>query len=83
MSIAIGDWVQALTVETEADFRGEAVWTHAKPGYVGHVVGVDGPWITVTFERTGTTTDCHVEDLRWLCHADAGRAAAVARTSGN
>lgn len=83
-SVMVGDWVQALVIQEEEGFRGADVWVHAEPGAVGHVMRVDGETITVTFERTETTTDCHVSDLKRLGGADTGRTGAERhRTSGN
>lgn len=39
-------------------------FVHAVAGDLGVIVGVDGDWLTVTWETTGTTTDCHVSELR-------------------
>lgn len=66
--IALGSWVLATQEITEPDFMGEIQWTHALAGAVGHVLGVPDPdWVTVTWERTGTTTDCHVSEFLVLC----------------
>jgi len=54
--------------QTEADFDGSDLHTHAPKGGVGHVVGLteDPAWVTVYFERSGTGTDCATPDLIWL-----------------
>jgi hypothetical protein len=62
----VGDWVQAVEVITEPNFMGELLWQHAHKGAVGHVMGLDGEWLTVTFEHSGTTTDCHFSEVKWL-----------------
>lgn len=60
----VGERVQALTRVTERRFAGKNVHVHAAPGDVGIVHQVDGDWSTVTFERSGTTTDCHASEIR-------------------
>jgi len=48
----------------EENFMGEALWVHAEPGDSGVVrqTTPDGLY-TVTWSRTGTTTDCFVSEL--------------------
>lgn len=72
-SLQVGDWVQAGVEITEPDFLGQALHLHAQRGGIGHVVQMDGEWATVTWERTGTTTDCHLEQLVFVSSAEAGR----------
>ncbi len=59
----VGDSVKALERLTEAKFMGKAIHVHAEKGDLGRIEGVDGEWLTVTWERTGTTTDCHASEL--------------------
>ncbi len=56
--------VAAAMQITESDFNGEALWIHAEPGESGVVrqTSPEGVY-TVTWERTGTTTDCFASEL--------------------
>lgn len=49
---------------TEAGFLGKREHVHALVGDRGTVQAVDGAWATVTWDRTGTTTDCHTSEFR-------------------
>ena len=40
--------------------------THAMPGDVGQVVGINGEFLLVTWEPSGTTCDCHLTDLELI-----------------
>lgn len=71
-----GDWVQAASEITE-DMPDGTRLLHAYAGGIGHVWGVEGEWANVTFERTGTTTVCHREELVWLCRADGEKRQAI------
>lgn len=69
-----GDWVQAVEQVTEEGFRGEDLWIHAEKGAVGHVLDVvDALWVNVYWERTGSVTVCHVEEITLLGGPDTGR----------
>lgn len=59
----VGNKVVAVEPITEQNFAGKKLHTHALRGDVGRVWHVDGDWITVTFERTGTTTGCDRREL--------------------
>lgn len=72
-SLQIGDWVQAVDVIKERDFMGERQWIHATPGAIGHVWGLRGNQATVTWERTGTTTEVLLEEIKFLCNPNAGK----------
>lgn len=68
--INTGDWVQALRTIREANFNFKPLWTHARPGDVGHVLDVDADgWPCVYWERSGTSTDVDPESLKVLCDA--------------
>lgn len=73
--LTVGDWVQATEDISEPGFMGFELWVHALRGGVGHVMGVGSAeeMFTVTWERTGTTTDCHASELLRLCGYDFGR----------
>lgn len=77
-TIQVGGLVQAAEDITEPGFNGQALWTHARRNAVGHVMGMDldeagEAWATITWERTGTTTDCHESELIYLGGPDTGR----------
>jgi hypothetical protein len=69
-----GDWVQSLVDVTEEDFMGHAVWYHAHPNAIGHVLEVleDG-WLLIFFERTETISACLPEEIKRLGDAQVGR----------
>ncbi len=72
-----GDWVQALELIEEQDFpRAGYDFTHAKPGYVGHVLEarVDG-MLDVYFERSGGTTLVDPRQVKRLGGPDTGKRA--------
>lgn len=71
-NVRIGDWVQAAEEITETLPDGTLL-RHAQRGGIGHVWDVDGIAVNVTFERTGTTTICHRDELTWLCRADGAK----------
>lgn len=75
ITLQVGDWVQATEAITEDNFNGAGVWTHSRAGGVGHVVNIEDGWPNVYFERTGTVTLCHPEQVRRLCNADASKLA--------
>lgn len=58
-----GDRVTASRKITEAGFMGKRVHVHALKGDLGQVRLQDGEYSTVTWERTGTTTDCHASEI--------------------
>lgn len=69
--IEIGDWVQTAVEVHELGLGGEPIGLISKKNGVGHVMA-EGRWgddlfYTVTFERTGMTSDCAPEDLIRLC----------------
>lgn len=66
----VGDWVQATESIVEELYEGDVI-EHAGARDVGHVLMVNGAWITVSFERTGTVTDAHRDQLLRLCNHDA------------
>ena len=67
-----GNLVQAMVEIAEVGFSPEPdaepdpdhVHVHAVPGDYGAVQARDGEWATVTWIRTGSTTDCHEEQFR-------------------
>jgi hypothetical protein len=63
-SFSVGGVVEAAGKVTEKGFLGKRVWVHAEPGDLGSIESVDGEWFTVTWHRKGTTTDCHLDELR-------------------
>lgn len=72
--IGVGDWVQASVEIAEKNMTGPGTWIHAKKGGVGRVMErQEAGWVFVLWERTGTSTDVHVDDLRRLCGADGLR----------
>jgi hypothetical protein len=61
-----GEWVHATTRLDEKDFpRDGLCWIHAEPGDIGMVLdSEDAGWVNIYWERTGSVTLCHVDDLR-------------------
>lgn len=63
-----GDVVQANGRITERNFPTPGkVHVHARKAELGRVRAVDGEWLTVTFDVSGTTADVHrteVSDFR-------------------
>jgi hypothetical protein len=74
-SFEVGDAVRAARVIFERDFGGCPFHVHAEPGEMGWVQIVDGNWLTVTWAREGTTTDCHVSELAMPAPAREGEGA--------
>lgn len=68
---SIGDWVQATAAIEEENFGGESLWTHALPGALGTIRDLDVEWMNVTWQATGTTTVCHLSELRWVCSVNS------------
>lgn len=68
----VGMSVLAAERITENDFMGRETWVHAQPGEAGIVLLSDGEWLTVTWDRTGTTTDVHASEVLWAPSAGAG-----------
>lgn len=72
--IAVGDWVQAVEEITEPidlDHPGAGTILHASPGAVGHVISIPAPDVyDVFWERAGTITICHSEEVVRLCGPD-------------
>lgn len=63
-AVITGAEVSAASEIDESDFLAEGeVHIHARRGESGVVRVVDGEWLTVTWRRTGTTTDCHLSEL--------------------
>lgn len=52
----------AVTVQAAVRFS-EGSLIHAEPGDVGDAHSINGPFVIVTWRRTGTTCDCDPEDL--------------------
>lgn len=71
----VGDWVQALEEISEVLPSGD-VMHHGLKGAVGHVLeAFDDGWVNVYFERTGTVSICHGDEVLRLGSADTGRIA--------
>ncbi len=64
-SFRVGDTVRAASRITEEEFAGNPLHTHASVGDLGLVQVVDGEWLTVTWQPSGTTTDCNLSEVRW------------------
>lgn len=70
----VGDVVEAIKTITEDNFPKHGQHhTHAKLGDLGDVRGVDGEWVTVTWRRSTTTTDCHPSEISTAIHAAKAR----------
>jgi hypothetical protein len=70
-----GDWIKATETIEEQDFPQPGYdFTHAEPGYVGHVfeARADG-LLDVFFERSGGTTVVHPRQVVRLGGAETGR----------
>lgn len=55
--------VRAKAGIVEYGFNDVDVWTHAEAGDLGDVVGLNEGLHTVTWRNTGTTCDCHLDEL--------------------
>ncbi len=56
--------VAAVEEIFETDFAATGdIHFHAFAGEVGTVQVTDGEWLTVTWHRTGTTTDVHQDEV--------------------
>ncbi len=73
MNLQAGDSVRAAETITEQNFMGRRTWVHARVGELGHVMAIDGEWSTITWDRSGTTTDCHASELRWMSNTEAAK----------
>lgn len=71
-----GGRVIAAARITEKNFAGKAEHVHAMPGDEGLIRAADGEWLTVTWHPSGTTTDCHAEDVVPIVDTNSGRSTA-------
>lgn len=62
--VMVGARVLALEELSERNFMDKVLHVHAIEGDVGVIQEIDGLWATITWERTGTTTDCHFSEFR-------------------
>lgn len=66
----VGDWVQALE-QIEEELPDGYLHTHTRVGGIGHVLSADvegdRDWLTVFWERSGTTTDVQTSEIKRLC----------------
>lgn len=58
--------VKALNQILESGLFDDGDWEHAGTGDLGQVVGSNGDFLLVTWDRTGTTCDCHPSELETM-----------------
>lgn len=76
MVVEVGFWVQAVDAIPEVTWAGIGFEVVHKGG-VGHVIARAENMLTIFWERSGITSDHHIDDgeFKVLCAPDAGRIA--------